>query len=254
VATPKDSKSVVNSVLRACQLMELVASQGPEVTLSRLAEESGLTRPTTHRLLSTLEMAGWIRRTQPGRYGLTMRAFIIGSSASGSEGLRDLARPLLSSLAMTSGDTSYLLVPYEGKALCLDRIEGPYPVRVHNVKVGDRISLLSGAAPLAILAFRPDLLEGLEIPGGSARKVVEERLLAARERGYIVSPDDLLPGITAIGAPVFDRNGTAVAGLSIAGTNDRFSEGHVESAVKAVLSAAVQMSRLLGHAPETSAV
>lgn len=245
---PRDSKSVVNSVLRACHLMEIIASEGSDVPLSKLAGRSGLARPTAHRLLTTLEIAGWIRRSQSGSYALTMTPFIVGSSASGANSMRDVARPLLSSLAMKTGDTSYLMAPHNGKALCLDRVEGPYPVRVHNVNVGDLVPLSHGAAPLAILAFRPDLAEGIAEMEG-AQEVEGGRLQVAREQGYIVSPDDLLPGITAIGAPVFDHAGLAVAGVSVAGTNDRFQSEHVRNCISFVLEAAAGISVLLGHAP-----
>ena len=151
------SKSIVNSVLRACRILELLSREGPELSLAHIAEQEGLSRPTAHRLLSTLVEAGWVQRRAAGRYALTMRVFSVGAAAS-TLPLTDIAKPIVSSLAQTTGDTAYLMVPSEGMALCVERIDGPYPVRVHRVGVGDLTPLLSGAAPIAMVAFQPDLL------------------------------------------------------------------------------------------------
>lgn len=244
-----DPKSVVNSVLRACRVLELLAEEGPEVPLARVAEATDLSRPTAHRLLSTLVIAGWVRRTTAGRYGLTVKVFTVGSSASGRSSLRDLAHPVLVGLAQATGDTAYLMVPHGGTALCLDRTEGPHPVRVHHVNVGDSIPLLSGAAPMAMVAFRPEVLQEAGLEGALGDPRLRARLATARRQGYIVSPDDLLQGVTAVGAPVRGDQGAVVGAVSVTGTNDRFDPGHVDDAAKLVTAAAAQVSRLLGHEP-----
>jgi DNA-binding IclR family transcriptional regulator len=238
----EDSKSLVNSVLRACRVVELLAADGPEVSLSATAEATGLTRPTAHRLLATLAAAGWVRRTSTGRYALTGKLAGIGAAASQGASLRDVARPALEHLAMATGDTAYLIAARDDQALCIDRVEGPHPIRVHHVNVGDLLPLTSGAGPVVILAFRPDLQSGVELTAP-----LTARLAAARQDGYVISPDDLLPGVTAIGAPVRDANGLTVAGVSVTGTNDRFRGRHRGEVTTQVVSAAAEISELLGH-------
>lgn len=250
MAVQEDPKSVVNSVLRACRVMELLAAEGPEVPLARVAEATNLSRPTAHRLLSTLLLAGWVRRSAAGRYALTMKVFTVGSAAPQGVSLRDLARPALRALAQETGDTAYLLVPYEGKALCVDRVEGPHPVRVHNVNVGDSVPLYSGAAPITILASRPELLEGDAAAKRAARRsAVEARLKMALTDGYVISPDDLLQGVTAVGAPITDGQSIVVGGVSVTGVNDRFDDEHTVAVVAALLRTAAEISRLLGYVP-----
>src|ERR1700754_386486 len=222
-----DTKSIVNSVLRACRILELLAKEGPEVALSRIAEASSLSRPTAHRLLSTLVIAGWVRRTTNGRYALTMRAFTVGSSASSGASLREMAAHSVEALAQNSGDTAYLMVPDEGSALCLERIEGPHPVRVHHVNVGDAIPLLAGAAPIAMVAYAPDLLTTAADRRTAATPTMAARLAKARRDGYIVARDDLIDGVTAIGAPIFNRAGDVVGGISVTGTNERYKGNHL---------------------------
>ncbi len=247
----RDRKSTVNSVLRACRILELFSTVSPELSLSEVAVRTGLSRPTAHRLLSTLELAGWVVRSSTGKYRITMRLFSIGASAWEIGSLREAARPVLRKLADLSANTAYLLVPYEGQALCAERVEAHHPIRVHSVSVGDRIPLWSGAAPTAMLAFRPDLLE-LALGSGeldaAARARLEKRLSEARRNGVVISPDDLLPGVTAVGAPVFDASGNAVAGMSVAGVSEWVAP-HLERVVELVVGAAAELSGLLGYNP-----
>jgi DNA-binding IclR family transcriptional regulator len=245
-ASPNDTKSLVNSVLRACHIMELFAHEGPELTLSRIAEASSLSRPTAHRLLNTLIVAGWVRKTAAGRYALTLRMFTVASSASVEVSLRHIAEPVAADLALATGDSAYFLVPNDGKAVCIVRVEGPHPVRVHHVNVGDTIPMLSGAAPVAMSAFNPGLLT-LPADQRTARRAPwKERLELVRANGYYVSPDDLIVGVTAVGAPVFGLDGGVVGGIAVTGVNARYDEAHTALAVQRVTEAAAAISRQLG--------
>jgi len=244
-----DPKSTVNSVLKACRIMEAFTPAQPGLTLAEIATAAELTRPTAHRLLGTLEVAGWVIRTPVNRYSLSLKAFTVGAAARDVANLRTLARPILEDLAKLTGDAAYLFLPHEGMAMCAERVEGPHPVRVQNVAVGDRVPLWSGAAPAALLAHRPDLyqqvVEDHDFPSAQGPRV-EERLTEARATGVLVSPDDIMMGVTAIGAPVFDGTGTAVAALSVTSLSDRMSD-RVEDTCRHVAAAAHRLSSQLGY-------
>jgi len=242
-----DRKSIVNSVLRACSVLETLAYHGPDMPLASVAAAVGLNRPTAHRILATLVEAGWVRR-DAGRYSLTMKAFAVGAAASREASLQARARPAMLRLAAGTEATAYLYAPFEGKALCIDRVEASHPVRVHHVSVGDSIPITSGAAPLALAACRPDLL-GDEAAGNVDPEQLSAQLAEARELGYVVRRDDLYPGITAIGAPIFDAAATAVGAIGIAGTSDRYQGAHLDQAVAMVTSAAASVSADLGSRP-----
>ena len=245
-----ERKSVVNSVLRACSIMELLARERGDVPLARVASETGLTRPTAHRILATLEIAGWVRKTPNGRYGLTVKVFTVGAAAPETATLRDVARPVLGRLAMETGDTAYLLVPHEGRAVCVERIEGPHPVRVHAVSLGGSIPLTAGGAPLAMLAFRPDLLD-VVVPNPRARTHLRKRIQEVLGQGYAITKDDVIPGVSALGAPIVDAGDQVIAAISVTGTNDRFTGRELERRAVAVVGAAHEITDLLRRAGGT---
>ena len=68
--------SSVQSLARALDLLEAFPRLGPEIGLSRIAAELGLSKATAYRLLSTLEERGYVERSPGSRdYRLGLRAF-----------------------------------------------------------------------------------------------------------------------------------------------------------------------------------
>jgi len=254
-----EAKSTVYSVLKACRLVDCFSHAKPELTFSELVDQSGINRTTVHRLLSTLERAGWVERVN-GRYRLTIRLFQIGSIVSRTLDLRTEARPLLAHLAAELGDTAYLVIVVEDTAVCLDRVEGANPVGVTSklFNVGQSLPLHVGAAPLTLLAFREDEL----LPRIAKRTLVRytpqtiaslpklrRALQEIRARGYTLSIEDVVPDVCALGAPVFDQHGMAIAAISVGGYRERF-QPRLRAISAAVVAAAETLSSRLGaHLP-----
>jgi len=69
---------------------------GGEVTLSQLADTSGLPLPTIHRLMRTLVNGGYVRQQPSRRYALGARLIRLGETASRALGA--WARPHLADL------------------------------------------------------------------------------------------------------------------------------------------------------------
>lgn len=243
--TADDNKNLINSIVRACAVMEALADLGREATLSEVATTVGLARPTAHRILNTLERVGWIRKTDTGRYALTIHVFSVGASGPEIATLREIARPLLTRLASETGDTVYFLAAHDTETICLDRVEGSHPVRVHATTIGGTVPYEVGGAPFAILAWRPDLVDSV-IPKRK-RPEVRRRLEEVRARGFALNSDDRIPGVSALGAPVFDQRGAVVGGVSVVGTNDRFEGRELDRRAQAVMATAADLSTQLRH-------
>jgi hypothetical protein len=54
---------LVESVLRAVRLLECFRPSEPELSLAEVVRRGGYSKSTTYRLLSTLQVAGWLERT-----------------------------------------------------------------------------------------------------------------------------------------------------------------------------------------------
>lgn len=129
----KPSASVVDagSLERALHIVRLLATFGGRgAGLTDLARKSELPHPTVQRL-----MAQKLVRQLPAnrRYALGPLAFELGLAAAQQFDVREACRPSLMRVAQGVGDTAYLVVRSGFEAVCIDRQEGPSPVRVFTL-------------------------------------------------------------------------------------------------------------------------
>jgi DNA-binding IclR family transcriptional regulator len=248
-------KSIVKSLLKALSLLEEFSPETPEFSVAELAEQTGIHKATCNRLMTTMMHAGWVQRVGGGRYAPTVKLFRIGSTAIGRLDVRDAARPFLRDLSTRFGDTCYLTVPDGMHIVCLDRVEGDYPVKVADFDIGMSLPISLAAPSLAIFAYRDDLLAKIdpdEIVSLSDRTETDfadfqRRLAIVRKQGYALSLEDYYAGVAAVGAPVFDRKGVAIAAISIDGVLSRFEPPRRDEIIKAVVEATGKLSEQLGH-------
>ncbi len=251
-------RDVVESVLKATRLLDCFERGRPEMTLTEFLRCSGYSKTTTYRLLTTLEAAGWLERTRSGAFRLTIKPFQLGTILVDSLELRQEAAPVMASLAAACGDTVYLIIPAKGQATCLERIDAGQAIRVMELQVGGSQPFHLGAGPRALLAFRQDELLPPLLRSGltatTAASIVDPDALradlaATRQRGYSISREDVTPGVAAIGAPIFDAGGLAIAALSIGGVVERVRPSREEQIAEHLLRACQQISSRLGYTP-----
>lgn len=247
---------VVNGLLRGMRLLDCFEPGRPEMTLADLVRASGYSKTSTYRLLITLEQAGWLERTSTAAFRLTLKPFQLGSVVMDSLDVRREAVPIMGALAAETGDSVYLVVPDAGRAVCLERIDGGGGVRIADLNVGGSQPLHVGAGPRALLAFRePELLPKVEAAGldqlTSATLSEREALLAdlaeTRRRGYAISRGDATTGVGALGAPVFDVTGTAIAALSVGGLVERVAPDREAYLAARLIESCRALSARLGH-------
>ena len=77
---------------------------GPtELTLTELARRTGYPTPTVHRLLATLEHAGWVSRGRAGGYLLTLHIAELARHVLAGINLRDQALTAMQDLSQRTG-------------------------------------------------------------------------------------------------------------------------------------------------------
>jgi DNA-binding IclR family transcriptional regulator len=221
-----------SAIGRAFGLLRLLGDAGPGgLRLTDIAAAASLPRPTTHRLLRAMTAEGFVAHdVHRRRYSLGLNLFVLAARAGNPLGLRDAARPILLQLTASLGETLFLLVHNGYDAVCIDRSAGPLPIRSFTGDIGGRVPLGIGQGSTAILAFLPPSEQDEVIRHNLSRMqefgVFDEATLRAelaqvRRDGYCGGATGLIPGMAGMGAPILDRDGRAVAALSIGTTTDR---------------------------------
>lgn len=222
-------------VERVSTLLKLISEQVTAASTRSLADAAGLTRPTAHRLLSSLAVQGLVDRTSDGRgWALGPEIFLMGLIAQERYDVEEAARPSLQRLAGETGESAFLSVRRGNEMVCLLREEGSFPVRSFVLHVGVRFPLGVGTAGLAVLAFLSGeafdeaLAETQERRAafGTRHDDAHVRDLIARTRtvGYSLNPGRILEGSWGMGAAVFDAKKQPAWALSVTGIEPRFRD------------------------------
>jgi len=231
--SPVEDKAV-SSLHRAVEIVKALAREAENgLRVSELSQQLGQTQATTHRLLQQLIDEGLVEQgAQSKRYRLAIDFFALAARAGDSGGLRELCRPALLRLGASLGDSVFLLVRSGFDAVCLDRCEGPFPIRSFTGDIGGRVPLGVGQGSLAILAHLPsaeqDEVMRYNVPRirhmGSLDEVfLRTEAARVRAQGYANINSGLLEGMAGAAVPVFDRNGRVVAALSVGTLTNRLS-------------------------------
>lgn len=210
--------------------------------VTQLARQVGLSQPTTHRLLRSLMDEGMVEQdVRSKRYRLSLEFFALAAKAGQTGNLRDVVRPSLLRLSASLGDSLFLLARSGFDAVCLDRSEGPYPIRTFTGDIGGRVALGVGQGSLAILAFLPederDTVIRYNLPRLRDFHLYDEVMLRSevdnvRRLGYASRNTGVLEGMAGLAVPILDREGRAVAALSVATLSDRLNAERMPTVVE----------------------
>lgn len=217
----------VSSLHRAVQILRALAcgADAGGCRVSELAKALGYTQATTHRLLQQLVDEGLVAQApQDKRYALSLDFFALAAKAGDTGALRERCRPALLRLGASLGDSVFLLVRAGFDAMCLDRVEGPFPIRSFTGDIGGRVPLGVGQGSMALLAHLPqaerDEVMRHNVPRIRHLGALDEvylRTEAARvlRQGYANTNSGLIEGMAGLAVPVFDASGRVAAALSV---------------------------------------
>ena len=243
------------SIRRAVTILRLLAvGQEHGVRLTDIVEESGLNRPTVHRILRVLTDEDAVEQdAESRRYLIGQEVSLLGLARSARFPIRAVADPYLQNICEHAGDTVFLTIRNGFDSICVDRKTGSYPVKVLSIEVGARRPLGVGVGGLALLAFLAED-EAAEISKSNEQRLARhkltltklmERVRQARNRGYAYTEIGVVPGTRAIAVPVFNHAREPVAAISIAATTERLPTARVTSLIGLMQEQAGLISRRL---------
>lgn len=244
-------------VQRVALLLRLItANHRHGMRLVDLARASGIERPTAHRLLQALIAERLVLQAHASKlYHLGPALYEMGLAAAPSMPLRDLCHPHLLSIAEATGDTVFLTVRSGFDGVCVDRVEGAYPIKVFVLDVGRRRPLQVGGGGLAILSALPDD-EVARIGAANAPALAEHyprhsdadlrrRLQQARRQGYAVKDVLEIDGVRSVAVPVRDPRGLSLAAISVATLASRLDAARSAEVAQVIRRAVTRIEQQL---------
>lgn len=249
-----DAPPLIQSVDRAVDVLEYLAERD-EGAVTDLAAALGVHKSTAFRLLAALEARGLVEQvSERGRYRLGFGLVRLAGAAASRLDLVEQSRPVTRRLALEIGETVNV-ARLEGEAVVnLDQVLGRATVATQNW-VGQRTPLHATSSGKVLLAAAdPDErdrllgrpLEAYTPATITDRSVLEAELEGAAAAGWAATREELELGLNAIAAPIWGRDGTVVAAVSVSGPSYRLGPERFAPVAAAVAAAGQEISRRLG--------
>ena len=247
---------VVTRVAAVLRIVGEYSSTG--VATSRVSQEAGLNRSTTHRLLTSLYAEGFLDHdVRLARWYPGPELYLLGSLAASRYDITDIARESVRALASQTGESAFLSARRGSETVCLLREEGSFPIRSFVLHEGARFPLGVVSAGLAILSYLPDgeidsylgnaRLETRFGPNHFATEI-QKRIALTRQSGYSVNPGLIVEGSWGMAAVIFDENDNPSWALTITGVEHRFrAERQAELGALLLEQAHLVSQKLRGH-------
>jgi DNA-binding IclR family transcriptional regulator len=253
---PPSDVAGAQTIRRAIRVLQLIAAHAPDgMRLVDVARQMELERPTAHRLLKALTVDGMVVQVaRTRRYSLGPLLFELGISATHQFNLKEVSQPVVAQLAEETGDTTFLFLRSGYDAVCISRIQGSYPIQTPSVPIGSRQPLGVSAGGLALLAALPDTEIAAVIKAVSPRLgaygdldagEVLELCALAKLSDYAVTGNRAVPGVRAIGLPIFNAAGSPIAALTVAATHARMTDQRIAAILPRLRHAVRELTRLL---------
>jgi DNA-binding IclR family transcriptional regulator len=260
VAEPEDAshdRGGVQSVEVGMRVLGALADAGGEQTLTRIAEMAGMPPAKAHRYLASLLRAGFVERAGSGnRYALGPQALRVGLVALGRIDVIEAAAAELRALRDKVAGSLLLAVWGTNGPTIVRWLESTRPVMV-NVRIGSNMPIVRSATGQVFGAFLPERivtpliereLTDMQRAGGKppSRAAVQHRLAAVRANGLGHTAGEMLPGVLALAAPVFNHEGELAAVIAALGPVGFFDDALDGDIAHELRQAAAGLSQRLG--------
>ena len=257
----------IQSIEVGGQLLLALVHHGRSMALKDLARAAGMAPAKAHPYLVSYARIGLIEQDpQNGLYFLGSFALQLGLISLQQANPVQLATPLIAALAQRIGHTVALAVWGTRGATIVRLEESPAAVHV-NMRHGTVFSLANTASGRMFAAFQPSAVARMHLENERERhktqpdpvvagmpratalpgwKAFDAQLAEVRTRRLSRSVGEVVPGVNAMAAPVFDHTGAMVLAITAIGPAGVFDTTWGGTIALALRQAGAQVSQRLG--------
>ncbi|MDQ0257075.1 DNA-binding IclR family transcriptional regulator [Evansella vedderi] len=245
---------MIASVTRVCQILNCFTPEEPVLGNAEIAERLGLSRSTTHHLITTLCKEGVLIKDLNRKYRLGWKLLEWNNSVMFQQDFYDRAMPLVKGLVEKFKGTSHIAMFDEGDVVNVLRISSDDPEFLPTY-LGSRMPAYCTSAGKALLAYNESYLrktieKGLSRQGPNTImdiKTLKRELESVREQGYSISNNENNTCTYAIAAPILSYSGETIASINLVGTTNYMRGVDHAFMIKSIVKMAKTLSRELGY-------
>ncbi|MEV0484957.1 IclR family transcriptional regulator [Streptomyces sp. NPDC050508] len=201
----------VKSAVRTVELLEYFAGRPGMHSLASVQEAVGYPKSSLYMLLRTLVELGWVETDATGtRYGIGVRALLVGTSYIDGDEVVAAARPTLDRLSDDTTETIHLARLDGTNVVYLATRQSQHYLRPFT-RVGRRLpahstslgkALLSTYSDEQVRKMLPETLPALTEHTITDREKLIEELHTVREQGFAVDREENTLGLRCFGVAI----------------------------------------------------
>lgn len=231
---------MIQSLQRALNIMNCVAAAHGWIGVREIARSTGLKVTTAQQLLKTLQAENYLDFDESSRrYRIGLAALMLSEGNDITRVLNEIVDPYMQTLLNESSETVAALAIHKNRVVVVNWKQSPNLLAVVHPRdyfVENPHLMASG---LALLAFLPEEQrrryaesQPLGTFKGATPQTAEE-LMVLLERvaaeGFAVTENVVDSGVTAIGVPVFGKDGKILLSLGCSAPTIRMPSEKIES-------------------------
>jgi DNA-binding IclR family transcriptional regulator len=243
-ASPRRGTGTLDLALR---VLEHLAHRSRSMSLGAIAKEFSASKATVYRHLQALVQQGFVHQVeQSGNYEIGIKLVVLGEAARGRFDIVRAGRDELIALRDKTQQAATVCGLVQDSPVVLDLIQG-HTVIEFGTRPGTRLALETSAHGKVWLAFSEGAAfeQALARSHGAKPGLVQE-ITKIRRRGWATAPNEVIDGVNALAAPVFDHSARMIGSIAIVGATQFIAPEPARSQIDAVVGAARGISRALG--------
>jgi DNA-binding IclR family transcriptional regulator len=246
----------IQSVKRSTDILSLFSSSQTALGITQIAALLSLNKATAWGLVTTLEQQGFLQQN-PGtqKYSIGSKIFELGMVYFGHIEINATASRPVHELASRTGLNARVGI-WDRNSVLITLLAMPKSEDSISHQLGPRIPAYCSGIGKALLAFmEPEELQAylrdtILMPHTKNTFRSVEILVAdlekTRKLGYSISHEEMIPGLIALGAPVYGKGKRLAGAISIGGPPSIFHAKQVDKMGDELLRTATEISQTMG--------
>ena len=249
-----EDKYLLQSVSNALKIVDILTDNS-SLGLTEICRAAGFRKPSTFRLLYTLEASGYIIKTEENKYMLSRKFVYCGQQVVARNDNFSLARPELIRLRDQFGEAVHMTILLPNMTLMfIEKVEASYSLQMRSRIGFNQPAYCSGSGKVLLSALlgteREQELKSIALEKKTGTTIDNYKdliceLQQIRKQGYAIDNEESEVGLTCIAVPVPGREGQSQYAISISGATQRVRENE-KVYLQALKDTAVRIAELMG--------
>lgn len=235
------------AIEKALEILLAFSPDNQPIGTSELSKKLGFHKATTSRILQTLTEYGFVHQNaETKHFTLGEKVYELGMSLAETSinKIVRVAQPYVDSLCKEFDETIVLEVWSGNSTVAAYEAENSRPLRLAG-RVGKIPPVHVAAGAKAILSVSPSAQVDAALSGQLHQytqntitdiAILKERLKTYQENGFAVDHEELDIGISAVGAPIFNYQGKAIAAVVVITPQSRFTDDPASETIVNLIS------------------